>query len=154
MAGYITRIRTESGDLQIDYDALANLPQSDSTLTIAGGFADAKAVGDKLKKIDQITNSSVPNSTTINGKPLNSNITLGASDVQAAPAEHEHDMAHITSGILGMDQGGTNASTGADGLKNLFADGPTVLSSHQYGDALPSGGAKGQVFFVKIQQGA
>lgn len=49
MAQLITRIRTESGDLQIDYDALANLPQSDKTLSKDGGFADAKATSEAIK---------------------------------------------------------------------------------------------------------
>ena len=51
MPQHITRIRTESGDLQIDYNALANLPQLlelDDTLSKAGDAADAKAVGDLL----------------------------------------------------------------------------------------------------------
>ena len=52
MAEYITRIRTESGDMQIDYNALANLPQSDSTLSQSGKFADAKITGDKIKNIN------------------------------------------------------------------------------------------------------
>lgn len=50
MADYVTKIRTESGDKQIDYEALANLPQPDTTLTKSGEFADAKAVGDAIKK--------------------------------------------------------------------------------------------------------
>lgn len=50
MSDYVTKIRTESGDKQIDYEALANLPQSDATLTKSGEFADAKVTGDALKK--------------------------------------------------------------------------------------------------------
>lgn len=50
MADYVTKIRTEDGDKLIDYRALANLPQSDATLTRSGEFADAKAVGDALRK--------------------------------------------------------------------------------------------------------
>lgn len=51
MATYVTKIRTESGDLQIDYNALANLPQSDPTLTKPGEFADAKATSDAIDKV-------------------------------------------------------------------------------------------------------
>ena len=51
MAQYITRIRTSSGDLQIDYQALANLPESDTTLTNEGSFADAKATGDAINQL-------------------------------------------------------------------------------------------------------
>lgn len=46
---YVTKVRTNSGDKLIDYNALANLPQSDTTLTKSGKFADAKVVGDTLK---------------------------------------------------------------------------------------------------------
>lgn len=53
MAEYITKVRTESGDMQIDYRALANLPKSDATLTQQGGFADAKAAGDAIKTTNE-----------------------------------------------------------------------------------------------------
>lgn len=59
MAEYITKIRTESGDLQIDYEALANLPKSDSTLSKSGEFADAKATGDNIKSISDNFSSEV-----------------------------------------------------------------------------------------------
>lgn len=71
MAQYVTKIRTESGDKQIDYNALANLPQSDATLTQTGSFADAKATGDAIKaaKSDlttQINNTKAEVTTQIN----------------------------------------------------------------------------------------
>lgn len=47
---YVTKVRTKNGDKQIDYTALANLPEPDATLTKAGSFADSKAVGDALNK--------------------------------------------------------------------------------------------------------
>lgn len=53
MSRYITKIRTEAGDLQIDYNALANLPISDISLTEFGRFADSKTVGDKFKSIEE-----------------------------------------------------------------------------------------------------
>lgn len=51
MADYIKKIRTENGDLQIDYGALANLPQSDTTLTKSGSFADAKETGSRISSL-------------------------------------------------------------------------------------------------------
>ena len=51
MAQYVTKIRTENGDLPIDYNSLANLPKADATLTKSESFADAKATGDKIKKV-------------------------------------------------------------------------------------------------------
>ncbi len=52
--------------------------------------------------------------------------------------------------IVPITNGGTNASDGATGLKNLFADGITVLSSYQYGDELPEAGTAGRIFFKRI----
>lgn len=48
MSQYITKIKTNQGDKQIDYNALANLPTPDTTLSVSGQSADAKAVGDAL----------------------------------------------------------------------------------------------------------
>lgn len=53
----IKKIRTQSGDAQIDYESLANLPVSDKTLTQEGKAADAKEVGDRLGQLsDDIAN--------------------------------------------------------------------------------------------------
>lgn len=52
MAKYVTKVRTNVGDLQIDYNALANVPKSDETLSQAGSFADAKAVGNKFNEVN------------------------------------------------------------------------------------------------------
>lgn len=46
MSQLIKKIKTADGDLQIDYNALANLPTTDKTLAEADKAADAKAVGD------------------------------------------------------------------------------------------------------------
>ena len=63
MVDYVTKIRTESGDLEIDYNALANKPKFDITLTEAGQIADAKATGSaintaKTQLSEQITQTS------------------------------------------------------------------------------------------------
>lgn len=54
--------------------------------------------------------------------------------------------------IVPIANGGTNASDGATGLKNLFAGGATVLSSYQYGDTLPEAGTVGRIFFKKLTE--
>ena len=59
MADLVKKIRTSSGDLQIDYNALANLPTTDTTLAASGQAADAKAVGDALDNMN--TRFSNPN---------------------------------------------------------------------------------------------
>ena len=51
---YITRIKTKTGDKQIDYKSLANLPKEikiDSGLEKEGQAADSKAVGDASKEL-------------------------------------------------------------------------------------------------------
>ena len=50
MGQLITKVRTDVGDIQIDYNGLANLPKSDPTLKQEGNFADAKATGDAINK--------------------------------------------------------------------------------------------------------
>ena len=68
MSQYVTRIRTSSGDLQIDYDSLANLPESDSTLTKQGSFADAKATGGAIGEVKDglsATNSKLAETKTM-----------------------------------------------------------------------------------------
>lgn len=55
-----------------------------------------------------------------------------------------------TNNIIPIANGGTNASDGATGLKNLFASGVTVLSSYQYGDELPEAGTVGRIFFKRL----
>lgn len=55
-----------------------------------------------------------------------------------------------TNNIIPVANGGTNASDGATGLKNLFASGVTVLSSFQYGDELPEAGTAGRIFFKRL----
>lgn len=57
MADSILKIRTQDGDKPIGYPGLADKPVADKTLNIEGAFADAKAVGDKFKKVKEETGS-------------------------------------------------------------------------------------------------
>lgn len=52
--------------------------------------------------------------------------------------------------VISIYNGGTGSSKGSTGLKNLFADGETILSSYQYGDTLPEAGIRGRIFFKKL----
>lgn len=61
MAEYITRIRTEFGDTQIDYNALANLPTTDKTLSNPEQAADAKATGDKINDLNREITTRIDN---------------------------------------------------------------------------------------------
>lgn len=60
------------------------------------------------------------------------------------------ETVELSPGVVAMSAGGTGATDGATGLKNLFAAGATVLSSNQYGDALPDPGTPGRIFFKKV----
>lgn len=51
----VTGVRVNNSDVSIDYNALANLPVSDKTLSEPNKFADAEAVGDKLAQKASIT---------------------------------------------------------------------------------------------------
>lgn len=53
-------------------------------------------------------------------------------------------------GSVPIAKGGTGATDGSTGLANLLASGNMVLSSYQYGDALPAAGAPGRLFFKKL----
>lgn len=58
----------------------------------------------------------------------------------------------IRDSVVQIDSGGTGATDGATGLMNLLAAGPMVLSSHQYGDTLPSPGTPGRIFFKRVTE--
>lgn len=94
---------------------------------------------------------------TFNGSTAKS-INVTPEKIGAAEASHTHDAADTTSGTFAIARiptitaakGGTGATNGATGLKNLFAAGNTILSSYQYGTSLPSAGNKGRIFFKKV----
>lgn len=56
---YIEQIQTSNGPTRINYNALANLPTSDMTLSKKGAFADALIVGQKFmsltNQVDELT---------------------------------------------------------------------------------------------------
>lgn len=93
MAQYVQRIRTESGDLQIDYQALANLPKSDPTLSQEGSFADAKATGDTI-------NNTVNTAITELSEEINNKFTnLTPEDIGAV------NVANIANNITTVEEG-------------------------------------------------
>lgn len=61
----------------------------------------------------------VPSTRKVNSKPLSSDITLSYSDVGAANEQHNHSADEISSGILPIERGGTNADTASEALENL-----------------------------------
>ena len=75
MADYIRKIKTAEGNKQIDYEALANLPVSDTTLSESGKFADAKAVGDAISPLQNKTNELDEKVTELESKAVQSDYT-------------------------------------------------------------------------------
>ena len=44
-----------NGDIEkYDYNGLVNKPESDETLSVEGGFADAKKVGEELARLEAL----------------------------------------------------------------------------------------------------
>ena len=98
-------------------------------------------------------------SPTVVGTPLNA-ATFNAMMEGFSETGHGHAASDITSGTfstaripnISMSKGGTGATNGSDGLKNLLAAGPMILkegTGYQYGDTLPSPGIKGRIFYKK-----
>ena len=97
MARYITKIRTDDGDHQIDYNALANLPTGMATETFvltkiaeaqledAGIVSGLYATKEELQALSASDVGAVPTSRKVNGKALSDDIVLSASDVSARP---------------------------------------------------------------------
>lgn len=209
MEQYITRIRTESGDLQIDYNALANLPDLSDPASIGAVSSETTINGQKLTKNIVLTPDdlgislddtlSEPGSyadAAAVGAALEEKASVGhshtAADIGAAEEGHTHTLEELgaassadvegvestisdlrtefdeyvenmdqtiegleqtTNAITPMDKGGTGSDNGAAGLANLFAAGPTILSSHQYGYKFPTGQiAKGTLFFKCVSK--
>lgn len=92
---------------------------TDKTLSVDGAPADAKTVGDKFKSIKTDWNSVTDKPSTF------------------PPSEHNHSAADITSGILGLERGGTGCSTALDACETLLWRGE--LSGAPNWDALETG---------------
>lgn len=80
MSNAIKGVKVGNEVKKIDYNSLDNLPQTDTTLSVSGKAADAKAVGDKLKPkelvlIETITvgenTQRITRNTTPDGVPFN-----------------------------------------------------------------------------------
>lgn len=133
MATLVKKIRTDEGDLQIDYNALANLPKNNAGSTtkpvyfvngepVEIGYTIAKSVPADAKFTDTTyTLSSFGVTATATELNYVDGVT---SNVQTqlngkAASSHNHAASEITSGTLPITRGGTGA-TSVDGvLTNL-----------------------------------
>ena len=81
-------------------------------------FLDKNGLARLWANILALADTKVPNSRTVNGKSLASNITLSASDVGASASGHNHTITDLD-GTLPIAKGGTGATTAATALTNL-----------------------------------
>lgn len=145
---YITRIRTQTGDKQIDYNSLANLPKikdinTDTTFTKIGVPADAKAVGDALtNKIDKIQStddtgkvfmvsdtgevllSTIEHSETIFSAEYNKDTQV----IRLIEKKALEDHAHIDSSLT-ISGDAADAKITGDKIKSLESNDESILSS-------------------------
>jgi hypothetical protein len=132
---------------------------------MATQFVDRKSTYPNRYKITRADGSSEyvtlerADSPTVAGTPLNA-ATFNNMQSGFSETGHGHAASDITSGTfstaripnISMSKGGTGATSGWEGLKNLLGNGPMVLkegTEYQYGDTLPSPGTKGRIFFLK-----
>lgn len=95
---YVTRIRTSKGEAQIDYNALANLPKAQD-LESMGAVPNTRTINGKSLASDITLTAdnvgAVPANRKINGKELTSDITISAGDINAAEKSHNHSASEI-----------------------------------------------------------
>ena len=86
---------------------------------MAKKYIDLTGLSYAFTKIKTLVDSRVPTTRKINGKTLNADVTLTASDVGAAESSHNHAASAITSGTLGVARGGTGVTSNPSMLVNL-----------------------------------
>lgn len=92
---------------------------------------------------DAATKGYVDNAIAEVGSRVEVDPTLSIEGMAADAAA----VGELANKVIPMSKGGTGATDGATGLRNMFADGKTILSAHQYGKDMPSDVSVGQVFF-------
>lgn len=135
---------------------------------LATGAVSTDKIADDAVTADKIADGAVEAAALASGavtadKLAATSVTaakIGASAVETAKiADTAVTTAKIADGAVTMAKlgatvtiakGGTGATDGATALKNLLAAGATILSSNQYGTALPSTATAGQLFFKKV----
>lgn len=133
MSKHITRIRTESGDLQIDYNALANLPTlssfgismtADEINALSGhthnyaGSSSSGGAATSANKLNTNAGSATQPIYFSKGVPVATTYTLEKSVPSNAVFTDTTNLSSMT-GTLGIAKGGTGATTKAAAIDNL-----------------------------------
>ena len=93
MATYIQGIQTSVGVVKYDYNYLANLPESDMTLSKQGAFADALVVGRKLTQLGADVDKLKESMTAVQ---------KSISDLQSADSSSNTSIEQINTSLLSM----------------------------------------------------
>ena len=126
MSEYIKKIQTDKGEKQIDYNALANLPKSDTSLSKGGFFADAKVTGEKIEKLSQEKvniNQGIENSGKIFAIDEQGNMNpINAPEVMDVVYHSEEHILEFVSkaqlpGNVGVDNTLTISGNAADAIE-------------------------------------
>lgn len=161
MAKYVTKVRTEDGDLQIDYNALANLPDAPTPSSIGAAQKVHTHTHSEITDFPTSLPANGGNADTLGGKQVSefalvsdmqdletqvNNLNETSEEIQTqlgqkSDSGHKHDDVYYTE---------SEVNTLLDNKANTFASGVTVLSSYQYGTTLPAAGTKGRIFFKKV----
>lgn len=122
MLKYVTGIRTESGDLPIDYNALVNKPQIDKTLSEDGKLADAKATGDAIKSMSDNLSSEIETFKT----NVNTSINELSSGIDTLEEKVDTFVSDFSSDIETLE---TEINKKIESLFSENEDGETVIQT-------------------------
>ena len=149
MAGHITKIRISNGEeLQIDYNALANLPTAKYSTEEKNKLEGIEEGSNKTTIVDNLTSTSatsalsakqgkalndskVPNTRTVNGKALSNNISLSASDVGALSSSGLTESRVLISNSSGNATVSTITTTELGYLNDATGNIQTQINSKQ-----------------------
>lgn len=91
---YVTKVRTKDGDKQIDYNALANLPEFDEDWKAAHGIADAGDVSDALSGM--ATKAELASKADVSALATKADIADLAAKADAADLAAKADASVVT----------------------------------------------------------
>ena len=107
------------------------------------GFSGVSGSIEVDKELNDYSTNPVQNKV-VNAAINSLNTMIGdtpvSEQISDAITDHDHSAADINSGVLAMENGGTDADNSVDALKNLVAG--------NTGSALPTAGNAGRMFFL------
>ena len=113
-------------------------------------------LGEKYLRIPISTNTAIVTSPEsegylVGGRPvkLMYDSAYGTSGAWKA-IDKQVTSAQDIYGTVPIEKGGHGADNAQEGMQNLLAAGAVILSSHQFGDTLPTAGTPGRLFFKKV----